>query len=231
MHSALILPQDFPLRLLPPRKPRPPQKQPQPSPLPHPIFADVFEAHLQTLKATLQPITIAGYRVAARDFLLYLQSHFPQLRQLSELRRDPHLLGWLCSLGQHQPPFAEITRQKYRCKLHALFQQLASHGHLLHDQLLIKDSHHLSHPTFGEIFQTQIQTLATTLRPNTIYGYRCIARRFLLFFQTHFPQLQQLSELRRDPHWLAWLRYLYERSVICMNKIRPCRMPLAWVIS
>jgi site-specific recombinase XerD len=225
--SALILREDFPLPPRRPRKPRPPQNRRLP--LPHPAFRDSFEACIQTLAATLEPVTITGYRLVARDFLSYLEIHFPQVRQLSQLRRDPHWLGWLRSLGEQQPPLREITRQKYRLKLRVLFQQLASCGHLLEDELLLiedlpsprRRTHDpLPHPTLGKIFETQIQTLAATLRPGTVLGYRCIARRFLSFLQTDFPQLRQLSELRRDPHWLAWLRSLHEQQPPLSNATR-----------
>ena len=52
--------------------------------------------HPGTLFAiTLRPSTTGRYRAVARHFLSYLQTDFPQVRGLSELRRDPHLLGWL----------------------------------------------------------------------------------------------------------------------------------------
>jgi hypothetical protein len=167
--------------------------------------------------------------VAARHFLLYLQTHFPHVRQVSELRRDPHWLGWLGSFAGQQPCLSGITRQNYRLRLRALFQQLVSNGHLLHDELLMiedlpspqrRASHELTHPTLGKIFETHIQTLATTLRPSTINGYRHAARRFLSFLQSHFPQLHQLSELRRDPHWIAWLRSLCEQQPPLSNATR-----------
>ena len=44
-----------------------------------------------------------NYQAAAHRFLAYLQTDFPQVLQLSQLRRDPHLLGWLRSLGQQDP--------------------------------------------------------------------------------------------------------------------------------
>jgi site-specific recombinase XerD len=227
LQPELIRPEDFPLRPPHPRKPR--LTQNRRPPLPHPLFGEIFDACIQALTATLQPITITGYRVVARDFLSYLQTHFPQMRQLSELRRDPHWLGWVRSLGEQQPSLSGITRQKYRLKLRALFRQLASHGHILHDELLLiedlpsplrRTDHGLHHPTLGKIFETHIQTLATTLRPSTINSYRYTARRFLSFLQTHFPQLQQLSELRRDPHWLAWLRSLCEQQPPLSNATR-----------
>ncbi len=227
-HPPLLLPEDFPQRpCSQPRKPHPIQNRRPP--LSHPIFSDILEAQMQALQATLQRSTIAGYRVVARNFLFYLETHFPQLRQLSELRRDLHWAGWLSSLSEQQPPLSERTRHKYRLKLRALFQVLASHGHHLHDELLLiedlpsplrRSTQELPHATLGKIFDTHIQTLATTLRPNTICGYGVTARSFLSFLQYHFPELQQLSALRRDPHCLAWLRYLCEQKPPLCNATR-----------
>ena len=62
----------------------------QPPPL---HIQEIFAAHLQTLTASPQ-----YYRAAAHRFLYFLQADFPQLLQLSDLRRDPHLLGWIRSL-------------------------------------------------------------------------------------------------------------------------------------
>ena len=227
LSPGLILPQDFPPRPPLPRKPRPAPK-PRP-PLPHPIFGEIFDPRIQALAATLQSVTLRNYRVAARHFLLYLQTHFPHLRQLSELRRDLHWLGWLGSFAEQQPSLSAITRQKYRLRLRSLFLQLASHGHLLHEDLLLiedlpsplrRTSHELTHPTLAKIFETQNQTLATTLRPGTINGYRYTAQRFLSFLQVNFPQLRQISELRRDPHWIAWLRSLCEQQPPLSNATR-----------
>jgi hypothetical protein len=135
VQPGLILPQDFPPRPRLPRKPRPAPK-PRP-PLPHPIFGEIFDPRIQALAATLQSVTVRSYRVAARHFLLYLQTHFPDMCRLSELRRDPHWLGWLGSFAEQKPPLSAITRQKYRLKLRALFQRLAANGHLLHDEMLL----------------------------------------------------------------------------------------------
>jgi hypothetical protein len=44
-------------------------------------------------------------------FPLLLQADFPQLRELSELRRDPHLLGWVRGLYQQNPPLSNGTRE------------------------------------------------------------------------------------------------------------------------
>ena len=51
---------------------------------------ELFDARIQALTSPHR-----YFRAAAHRFLFYLQTDFPQVRQLSELRRDPHLLGWL----------------------------------------------------------------------------------------------------------------------------------------
>ena len=56
---------------------------------------EIFAAQIQALKTPYR-----YYRVAADRFLAYLQTDFPHVRNLSELRRDPHLLGWIRGLCQ-----------------------------------------------------------------------------------------------------------------------------------
>ncbi len=69
-----------------------------------------------------------------------------------------------------------------------------------------------------QIFETQIQTFALTLRPSTVYTYRTTARHFLAYLRTAFPQLRRPSQLRRDPHVLGWFRWLSEQPL--SNKTR-----------
>ena len=58
-----------------------------------PSLEEIFETHIQTLALTRRPATVSGYRGAARRFLSFLRTDFPGLSRLSQLRRDPHLLG------------------------------------------------------------------------------------------------------------------------------------------
>jgi site-specific recombinase XerD len=233
LQPGLILSQDFPPRS---RKPRPIHKQsspPQlrrPAPLPHAIFAEIFERQIQALKTTLQNQTVRTYRVTARRFLSYLQITFPQLLQLSELRRDPHVLGWSHSLSQEDPPLSQRTRQVYLVYLRRLFRDLASQGHPLQPGLICSEDSatpptatarsRLPHLRFGDIFNTRIETLATTLRPSTTAQYRVVADRFLFYLQTDFPQLVDLSALRRNPHLTGWFRRLCEQDPPLCNRSR-----------
>jgi site-specific recombinase XerD len=71
-----------------------------------------------------------------------------------------------------------------------------------------------------QIFEAHIQTLALTLRPGTVKGYRVVTRRFLSFLRAAFPSVRRLSQLRRDPHLLAWLRSLCEEQPALSYKFR-----------
>jgi hypothetical protein len=62
----------------------------------------IFEKQVRTLSLTLQPFTVVKYQYVARYFVGYLRETFPEVRRLSQLRRDPHMLGWfrwLCECG------------------------------------------------------------------------------------------------------------------------------------
>jgi hypothetical protein len=89
----------------------------------------IFETQIQTLALTLRPGTVDNYRCTARQFLAYLRAAFPQLHQLSELRRDPHLLGWFRWLSERQPPLCNKTRIGRLILLRCLLNDLASNGH------------------------------------------------------------------------------------------------------
>jgi len=91
----------------------------------------IFDAHLCILATTLRPATMKHYRCCARRFLTYLHAAFPQVRKLGQLRRDPHLLGWLRVLAAQDPPLGNAVRGLYLIKLRRLFHDLADNGHAL----------------------------------------------------------------------------------------------------
>ena len=96
----------------------------------------ILEAHIRTLALTLRPDTVSGYRGAARRFLSYLRTAFPQVRRLSQLRRDPHLLGWFRSLCEQQPPLCNKTRANLLLCLRRLLDDLTVNGHSLPPDLI-----------------------------------------------------------------------------------------------
>jgi len=91
----------------------------------------IFEAQVQTLSLTLQPFTVAKYQYVARHFVGYLRATFPEVRRLSQLRRDPHMLGWFRWLCELRPPVGNHTREQRLLCLRRLFDDMAAQGHPL----------------------------------------------------------------------------------------------------
>lgn len=127
----------------------------------------IFQAHIQTLALTLRPETIRNYRGAARRFVSYLRTAYPQLRRLSQLRRDPHLLGWMRSLCEQQPPLSNRSRILLLIYVRRLLEDLAAQGHRLSPDLIRAQDfppapHYLPRPLTPENDQLLQQELRRT---------------------------------------------------------------------
>ena len=99
----------------------------------------IFEAHVQTLSLTLQVRTVRNYRSVFHRFLEYLGGTFPRVRGLSQIRRDPHMLGWFRWLCNQDPPLSNHTREEYLLCLRRLLEDLAFQGHSIHPGLIIRE--------------------------------------------------------------------------------------------
>jgi hypothetical protein len=106
------------------RLPSPPKCMSQP----RRTLEEIFQAHVQTLALTLQPFTIVKYDYVARHFVSYLRSTFPDVRRLSQLRRDPHMLGWFRWLFELGPPIGNHSRAASP-RLRRLLDGQAAQGH------------------------------------------------------------------------------------------------------
>ncbi len=96
----------------------------------------IFQTHIQTLALTLRYDSVVHYRCVARRFLCYLHDAFPQLSRLSQLRRDPHLLGWFRWLCEQDPPLCNKTREDYLLLLRRLLDDLAANGYTIQSDLI-----------------------------------------------------------------------------------------------
>lgn len=94
----------------------------------------VFESYLRSLAVTRRPGTVAQYRGSLYGFLEFLGKHYPEVRTLSQLRRDPHILGWLVSLAQ----FRNCTRRHHIFDLRRCLRDLADEGHDLRYDLIVR---------------------------------------------------------------------------------------------
>ena len=77
--------------------------------------------------------------IVARRFVSYLRSTFPDVRRLSQLRRDPHMLGWFRWLCELRPPIGNHTREQRLLCLRRLLDDLAAQGHPIHPGLIIRE--------------------------------------------------------------------------------------------
>jgi integrase len=93
-------------------------------PLPHPLAA-VFDRAIDSLCASLNPDTTRHYRGTARNFLRYLGTDYAELNSLEQLRRDPHILGWMSRLRSQAPPLATASYINLLLALRCIFDELA----------------------------------------------------------------------------------------------------------
>jgi site-specific recombinase XerD len=101
----------------------------------YPDIDELLDWQIQNLATVLRPGTIVLYRYAARSFLSYLKVHHPAIRRLSQLRRNPHILGWLRSLYEQQPSLANKTRMERIIDLRRLLRDLATSSDRLREDL------------------------------------------------------------------------------------------------
>jgi site-specific recombinase XerD len=107
-------------------------------PSPAPGLQEIFDRQIQILSLTRRASTMNGYRATAHSFLAYLRAAAP-LGQLSELCRDPHLLGWFASLCEQQPLLSNKTRWGHLLLLRRMLDDLAAQGHPVPPHLILRD--------------------------------------------------------------------------------------------
>jgi integrase len=94
------------------------------APVLHPL-APRFAGAIDSICAPLSPATDRAYRIAVRNFLLFLTDRYPQVQSLEQLQRDPHVLGWLAHLRSRKPPLAPATYILRILLLRGIFRELA----------------------------------------------------------------------------------------------------------
>ena len=93
-------------------------------PLQHPL-AEACAHAVESLSTALSSATKRNYNIAVRSFLVYLGASYPEVTRLEQLRRDPHILGWMASLRARTPPLATATCIGRFIALRAIFSELA----------------------------------------------------------------------------------------------------------
>ena len=94
------------------------------APFTHPL-APLFYAAVDSLGAALAPESTRLYRGTARAFLMWLGDRHPDVVSLHQLRRDPHILGWMTALRSRVPPLAPVTYITRLITLRGILSELA----------------------------------------------------------------------------------------------------------
>ncbi len=93
-------------------------------PLQHSL-ALVFDRAVDSLGAALCPDTTRHYRGTVRNFLSYLDTDHPEVKRLDQLRREPHILGWMSRLRSQVPPLTTASYINLLIALRAICNELA----------------------------------------------------------------------------------------------------------
>jgi site-specific recombinase XerD len=93
-------------------------------PLRHPL-APVFGRAVDSLTAALSPGTTRHYRGTIRKFLTWLAAAYPEVSSPDQLRRDPHILGWMSCLRSQAPPLAAVSCLNLLIRLRCILDELA----------------------------------------------------------------------------------------------------------
>jgi integrase len=93
-------------------------------PLQHPL-APVFDRAVDSLGVALSPETTRHQRGTARNFLSYLGADHPEVQRLDQLRREPHILGWMSRLHSQAPPLSTASYINRLIAIRSTFNELA----------------------------------------------------------------------------------------------------------
>jgi site-specific recombinase XerD len=92
--------------------------------LPHPLVP-LFDRAVDSLCTALAPDSQRLYRGTVRNFLGYLSTAHPEVNSLDQLRRDPHLVGWMSCLRSQTPALATSSYINRLIVLRPLLTELA----------------------------------------------------------------------------------------------------------
>jgi site-specific recombinase XerD len=141
-------------------------------PLQHPL-APAFAGAVESLCTALTASSARNYNIVVRHFLVYLAAEHPEVIGLEQLRRDPHILGWMASLRAQTPPLVATTCIGRLFALRTILSELAwtkqlpELAHLLRRDDIPRTPHTLPRPLTAEQDQLLEQEF---LRRNDLGG-------------------------------------------------------------
>ena len=92
--------------------------------LQHPLVP-LFDRAVDSFCVALSPETTRHYRGTVRNFLSYLGTAHPAVKCLNQLRREPHILGWMSRLRSQTPQLTTASCINLLIALRCIFNELA----------------------------------------------------------------------------------------------------------
>jgi site-specific recombinase XerD len=136
-------------------------------------MAPVFTQAVESLCTALTSSSKRQYNIVVRNFLVYLGTEYPAVTRLEQLRRDPHILGWMAHLHAQNPPLATTTCIGRLFTLRSIFYELARTNrlpelpYLLLREDIPRSPHTLPRPLTAEQEQLLLQEF---MRRNDLGG-------------------------------------------------------------
>jgi integrase len=90
----------------------------------HPLAA-LFASAIDSFSTALNPESIRHYCGTARNFLNYLGTNHPEINRLDQLRREPHIIGWMSNLRSQVPPLVTASYMGRLIALRPILNELA----------------------------------------------------------------------------------------------------------
>ena len=200
-------------------------------------FRETLERYLVTRCGGLRPESIGHCRMHIRSLLRFLQSRYPELESLSQLRRSPHIEEWLRALKSAVPPYTDGTRYLFIYHVRRFLEtvhQWGSPQSLPPDLILQGDfpprrrrskrTNDLSRPSwrraipgspstdtaFHRALEHYLSLRALNEQEKLLGHYRSDVLSLIEFLRGSFPEVDSFAKLTREPiaGWLTWLSAL-----------------------
>jgi site-specific recombinase XerD len=90
----------------------------------NPYFEKIIYSYIKIISTTLRPWSVTSYFYSLKNFFQYLIKYHPEIVNLSELKRSPHIEGWLSNLASKKMTNGtKITRiMNIRKFLHDMYE-------------------------------------------------------------------------------------------------------------
>jgi hypothetical protein len=89
------------------------------------FVASGYSFDVESLCTALTPSSKRNCNIVVRSFLVYLGTEYLAVNRLEQLRREPHILGWMAHLRAQNSPLATATCIGRLFALRTIFHELA----------------------------------------------------------------------------------------------------------